>query len=239
VPRPRARPYAERLREAWITADAAPWVPVAEALLEAAPVPAGQSVLDAGCGAGDLAMLAAGRGAAATACDAAPLMELGRRRSGAVAWVDGDPERLPFADGSFDHVRSVFAPGFCADPRAAVAELLRVVRPGGQVAFTAWSDGGVTGALLALAARRDPPPVAPLEWARGLRAGLGPDAERVAVEPRALEVGFGSAADAVERLYRALPPLAAGSLFAETQATVTGARASAPYLVVAAARRDA
>jgi SAM-dependent methyltransferase len=227
-----------RLREAWVRADAAPWVPAGEALLDAAPVPPGATLLDAGAGAGDLALLAAARGAVVTACDAAPLMELGRRRHAAVDWVDGDPERLPFADATFDHVRSAFAPGSCADPRAAVAELFRVARPGGRVAFTAWTAGGITGALLALAARRDPPPVAPLEWGReeALRADLRGLADRVTVAPAALDLAFPSVTDAVERLYRALAPLAAGALFAETQGTVTAPRLSAPYLVVVGER---
>lgn len=58
---------------------------------------------------------------------------------------------------------------FCLRARDGIAELFRVVRPGGTVAFTVWTQSGVVGRLLRLAATHDPPPASvptPRTWGR-------------------------------------------------------------------------
>jgi SAM-dependent methyltransferase len=114
-------------------------LPLLGAALDAAHVTAGTRLLDAGCGAGLLALLAHLRGAQVTALDAAPaLLTVVRERVPAADVREGDLEALPFADASFDAVTAVNSIFYAADMAAAVRELARVVRPGGRVVITAW-----------------------------------------------------------------------------------------------------
>jgi demethylmenaquinone methyltransferase / 2-methoxy-6-polyprenyl-1,4-benzoquinol methylase len=59
--------------------------------------------------------------------------------SGRVAFVAGDALRLPFRDASFDAVTISFGLRNVADPRAALAEMLRVTRPGGRLVICEFS----------------------------------------------------------------------------------------------------
>lgn len=101
-------------------------------------IPAGSRVLDVGCGSGHLtaALLAAGH--VVTAVDPDPeMVALASSRSGADIRQGGLPD-LPFDDVSFDIVLANFVLNHVDDPRAAVRGLVRVARPGGQVAATVW-----------------------------------------------------------------------------------------------------
>ena len=51
-----------------------------------------------------------------------------------VTLVSGEAERLPFADGEFDHLTFTYLLRYVDDPAATMRELARVVRPGGRVA---------------------------------------------------------------------------------------------------------
>jgi demethylmenaquinone methyltransferase/2-methoxy-6-polyprenyl-1,4-benzoquinol methylase len=51
-----------------------------------------------------------------------------------VTLVEGEAERLPFADREFDHLTFTYLLRYVEDPAATLAELARVVRPGGRVA---------------------------------------------------------------------------------------------------------
>jgi demethylmenaquinone methyltransferase / 2-methoxy-6-polyprenyl-1,4-benzoquinol methylase len=53
---------------------------------------------------------------------------------GRVSLVSGEAERLPFADGEFDHLTFTYLLRYVDDPAATMRELARVVRPGGRVA---------------------------------------------------------------------------------------------------------
>jgi ubiquinone/menaquinone biosynthesis C-methylase UbiE len=65
-------------------------------------VTSGTRLLDAGCGAGLLALLASFRGAEVSALDASPgLLAIARQRLPHADVREGDLEALPFADGSF------------------------------------------------------------------------------------------------------------------------------------------
>lgn len=114
-------------------------LPLFGATLDAARVTAGTRLLDAGCGAGLLALLASFRGAVVTALDASPsLLAIARQRLPAAEVREGDLEALPFADASFDAVVAVNSVFFAADMAAAMRELVRVARRGGRVVITAW-----------------------------------------------------------------------------------------------------
>ena len=56
--------------------------------------------------------------------------ELARR----IELVQGEAERLPFADREFDHLTFTYLIRYVDDPGATLAELARVVRPGGRIA---------------------------------------------------------------------------------------------------------
>jgi len=89
-----------------------------------------------------------------------------------VTWLQADMATLPFADATFDRVLSGLAPMFCLRARDGIAELFRVVRPGGTVAFTVGTQSGVVGRLLRLAATHDPPPAGvPTRGRGGARSG--------------------------------------------------------------------
>jgi SAM-dependent methyltransferase len=111
----------------------------AEALLDAAGVKPGHQVLDAGTGPGTVAALACTRGAAVVAVDAEPdMLALARRQATDADVRQATLPNLPFADRSFDAAVANFVINHVGDPAAAIAELRRVVRPGGRIAVTIW-----------------------------------------------------------------------------------------------------
>jgi ubiquinone/menaquinone biosynthesis C-methylase UbiE len=146
--------------------------PAAEALADACAVSAGQVVLDVAAGDGNFAVACAREGASVVASDLAPgMVERGRARSQAegydIEWVEADVEALPFDDGRFDCVGSVFGAMIAPRPRVVAEELFRVVRPGGTVGMTAWTPEGFSAELFRLGRSYAPPsPDQPLsdEW---------------------------------------------------------------------------
>ena len=137
--------------------------PTAAHLVKHAKVRAGQRVLDVGCGTGVVAITAARQGADVTGLDLTPaLLERARENSRIaevkVDWREGDVESLPFEDSVFDVVLSQFGHMFAPRPDLAVAEMLRVLKPGGTIAFSTWPPELFTGRMFALTARYAPPP---------------------------------------------------------------------------------
>ena len=101
-----------------------------------AVVQPGDRVLDACCGTGDLALAAEREGGIVTGLDFSPkMLERARRKSETITWVEGDLLELPFEDGSFDAATVGFGVRNVADLEAALAELRRVLRPGGRLAI--------------------------------------------------------------------------------------------------------
>jgi SAM-dependent methyltransferase len=132
---------ADVQRRLWGT-DARAWAdlaephnrPLFEAVLDAAGVGEGTRVLDVGCGTGLTLVLAAGRGAEPAGLDVTPeLLAIARERLPGADLREGDMETLPWEDEAFDAVVGVNAFQFAGDPRGALAEAARVVRPGGRV----------------------------------------------------------------------------------------------------------
>ena len=116
----------------------------------------GDAVLDACCGTGDLAIAAERAGGRVTGLDFSEQMLVrARGKSDSVEWVLGDVTALPFDDASFDAVTVGFGIRNVPDLEAGLAELARVLRPGGRVAcleitrpegmlkpfFRLWFDG--------------------------------------------------------------------------------------------------
>lgn len=105
-------------------------------LLDVAP---GQAVLDAGCGRGEVLLACARRGAHVAGLDyARAAVELTRETLAEVSGADvrhGDVTALPWPDASFDRalLGDVVEHLVPADARTAMAELRRVLRPGGRL----------------------------------------------------------------------------------------------------------
>ena len=102
--------------------------------LAAAGVGAGDRLLDLACGTGDLSELAVKRGATVIGADFAREMLRGARRRGiAAAFVQGDAEALPLPDASVDDVLCSLVLCTVDDQEAVLAEVRRILRPGGRL----------------------------------------------------------------------------------------------------------
>ena len=94
----------------------------------------GVQALDAACGTGRHAAYLHDRGCTVTGVDQSlEMLAVARNKLPEVHFEQGDIEQLAFADGSFDLVVIALALCHLADPTAAVAELARVLRPGGTL----------------------------------------------------------------------------------------------------------
>jgi demethylmenaquinone methyltransferase/2-methoxy-6-polyprenyl-1,4-benzoquinol methylase len=125
-------------------------------LTAAAVVRQGDRVLDVCCGTGDLALADLEAGGRVIALDFSErMLERARRKSSAIEWVRGDATALPFPDGSFEAVTVGFGIRNLDDMERGLAELARVLGPGGRLGcleitrprgllrpfFRAWFDG--------------------------------------------------------------------------------------------------
>ena len=99
--------------------------------------PDGGHVLDVATGTGLVAEALLERGFRVTGLDQSPAMlAVARERFGdRVTLVEGSAERLPFGAGTFDHLTFTYLLRYVDDPGATLAELARVVRPGGTIAM--------------------------------------------------------------------------------------------------------
>jgi SAM-dependent methyltransferase len=137
--------------------------PAAAKLVRFAGLGVGQQVLDVACGTGVVAVTAARAGAQVTGLDLTPEL-LQRARENAelagveIKWYEGDVEQLPFPDSSFELVLSQFGHMFAPKPDVAIAEMLRVLRSGGTIAFSTWPPELMIGRLFTLVAHHAPLP---------------------------------------------------------------------------------
>ena len=204
-------PFADlraKQQQVWSSGDynkiAAFTVPVNEAVVAAAGIAPGETVLDIATGTGHSALAAARGGAQVTGIDYVPaLLEIARDRAAAervdAEFVECPAEDLPFADGSFDVVVSAIGVMFAADQQGAADEIVRVTRPGGRIALASWTAEGFVGGILGTVGRHVSPPAgaqSPVRWGdESIVAGLlGDGVTDVTSTTGVVPVRFSSAA---------------------------------------------
>jgi ubiquinone/menaquinone biosynthesis C-methylase UbiE len=164
-----------RLRDTWMAGDYGRFSRYmerdAEAFYRRLPIKRGAQLLDVGCGAGQLSLIAARSGARVTGCDIANNWLAQARRSAAaeglcVEFEEGDAEALPYGNGTFDAVVSLIAAMFAPRPERVAAELTRVCRPGGIIAMANWTAPGFVGQMFKTIAKHIAPSgmPSPLLW---------------------------------------------------------------------------
>ena len=164
------------LKSAWMAGDfgqiANYNIRAGEEFIERTPIKPGDRLLDVACGTGNVAIPAARVGATVTGVDIATnLLEQARKRAAAeglhIEFQEGDAEELPYPDGEFDGVVSMFGAMFAPRPDRVAAELVRVCKPSGLIAMANWTPEGFVGKTFRLNSKYVPPPPgvpAPVLW---------------------------------------------------------------------------
>ncbi len=126
---------------------AATFSPIHERVVRELALRRGESLLDLACGTGGVGLLAARAGADVVGLDISPDQLEKARRTAAqegleIRFDEGDCQELPYEDASFAAVASVFGLIFAPSHARAAAEVARICRPSGRLAFTAWYRDG-------------------------------------------------------------------------------------------------
>jgi SAM-dependent methyltransferase len=163
-------------------------------------IPPGTRVLDVACGTGNLAIPVARVGARVSGVDIAPnLLEQARARAAAekldITFKEGDAEQLPYEDGQFDFIVTMFGAMFAPRPELVASELIRVCRPGGTIAMANWTATGFVGRTFAVTSRHVPPPPgipAPVLWGdeTTVRNRLGKGCSKITTTKRMIEIDY-------------------------------------------------
>lgn len=192
-----------RSRQTWIDGDfgriAKSLESAAEEFVARRRISPEMRILDVACGSGNVAIPAARAGATVTGVDIAPNL-LGQARERAqqegleILFEEGDAEALPYRDGAFDLVLSMFGAMFAPRPEVTAAELLRVCRPGAKVAMANWTPGGFSGQMFRTVASHVPPPPvsSPVEWGveQRVRERLSDGTSEIKTTPRKAEIRY-------------------------------------------------
>jgi trans-aconitate methyltransferase len=111
----------------------------------------GESILDLGCGDGQLTRRIAATGASVLGVDASPEMVAAARKNGIVADV-GNAESLPYSGKTFDAVFSNAALHWVRDQDAMMAQVYRILKPGGRFVAEMGGHGNIAAIRVALMA---------------------------------------------------------------------------------------
>ncbi len=192
---PSPEEQAKRVWSLGSYSDIAPhFLSMAAHLVDSIDASSSATVLDVGCGTGNVAITAARRGALVTGLDVTPAMLDEARENAAIsgvgdiAWREGTATDLPFDDDTFDGTLSCVGHVFADPPDAAARELLRVTRSGGQIAFTSWTPSSVVPTMGTVLAEYLPPdpdaPDPPFLWGDPdvVRERLGDEVDELAFE---------------------------------------------------------
>lgn len=128
---------AAKYDSAW-TGLVRPFIPY---LLDAAKVVSGTQLLDVACGTGYVTQAAHNIGATATGVDfSSEMIRIASKKNPQIEFHLGDAQSLLFDDSIFDSVVMNFGLLHLSRPKAAFAEAIRVLRPGGWYGFTIWAS---------------------------------------------------------------------------------------------------
>jgi ubiquinone/menaquinone biosynthesis C-methylase UbiE len=212
-------PLLERARTTWSAGDfgriAVSYAAGAADFIRRLSIVPGENVLDVACGTGNLALPAAQFGAEVTGIDIARNLVDAARRASSEAGLDirfdvGAAEALPYPDGWFDTVVSMFGVMFSTRPELALSELVRVTAPGGRIVLASWTPDSFIGSVLRAHLARVPPPagsLSALSWGneKSMDDRLQPYSGRVrSAEPtrRMIEMEFSQSPGGVVELFR-------------------------------------
>ncbi len=154
-----------------------------EALVKSLGIQPGEKVLDLGCGDGTTAIPAAKLGADVLGVDISRnLVDAGNRRAAEAGlsrcrFEHGDASQLSnLEDDRFDRVVSIFGAMFAPRPFDVAKEMVRVTRPGGNIAMGNWipNDPTLVAQILKISSAYSPPPpegfISPITW--GIKANV-------------------------------------------------------------------
>lgn len=138
--------------------------PAAAHLVRVANIMPGERVLDVATGTGVTAITARRKGAEVVGLDLTPeLLHVAEQEADVagvdgIEWREGDAEALPFRDGEFDVVVSSYGHMFAPRPDITMNEMLRVLKPGGRIAFLTHKANNVAQDFFAATAKQLPAP---------------------------------------------------------------------------------
>ena len=170
------RKIKESMRASWMAGDfgvvAKTIAGGAAAFVDRIGITPRMRVLDVACGTGNTAIPEARLGAVVTGVDIAPnLLAQARERAAAeglsVSFDEGDAEQLPYDDGSFDAVVTMFGAMFAPRYKLVAAEMARVLKLGGLLAMANWNPASFSGQMFRLGSKYAAPPAGiapPVMW---------------------------------------------------------------------------
>lgn len=222
---------------------AATFAPIHDRVVDALAIEPGDRLLDVACGTGGVALRAARAGAEVVGIDiSADQLEKARRTAAAeeleIQFDEGDCQQLPYADAEFDDVASAFGMVFAPDHERTAAELPRVCRPGGRLAFTVWPKDAWSD-LHERAGRTLSPEADAREWSEEdhVRALLG-DAYELEWQTGKWRVEADSGEALWEFLSTSMPPLRAWLAEADDEARTRAERVYLEFLAPGVLERE-